>query len=91
MIIKRRFASDVDEVFLTETSNKDIEKAHRLLTEAMLILRKFEAALAVKKIKQKVNNETNNDIDGLIDVVDKATDKVLTYAIKLSVLKDKSG
>ena len=45
-------------------------------------------ALAVKKLKGKVNTETGIDIDTLIDVVDKATDKALSYSIKLSVLKE---
>lgn len=87
--IRRLIASEASDVFEMETSTKEIDKAHKLLTEAMVILRKFEAALAVKKIKQKVNAETSIDIDTLIDAVDKITDRVLTYSIRLSMLKEK--
>lgn len=87
--IKKYVAAQASDVFEMETSTKEIDKAHKLLTEAMIILRKFEAALAVKKIKQKVNTETGTDVDGLIDAVDKITDRVLTYSIRLSMLKEK--
>jgi len=87
--IKKIIASEASDVFEMETSTKQIDKAHKLLTEAMVILRKFEAALAVRKIKQKVNGETSTDIDTLIETVDKITDKILTYSIRLSMLKEK--
>ena len=82
-------ANDAKDVFEMETSTKEIDKACKLMNEAILILRKWEAALAVRKLKGKVNTETGIDIDTLIDVVDKATDKTLSYSIKLSVLKEK--
>ena len=81
-------ANDAKDVFEMETSTKEIDKACKLMNEAILILRKWEAALAVRKLKGKVNTETGIDIDTLIDVVDKATDKALSYSIKLSVLKE---
>lgn len=81
-------ANDAKDVFEMETSTKEIDKACKLMNEAILILRKWEAALAVRKLKGKVNTETGIDIETLIDVVDKATDKVLSYSIKLSVLKE---
>lgn len=86
--MKQIKANDARDVFEMETSTKEIDKACKLMNEAILILRKWEAALAVKKLKGKVNTETGIDIDTLIDVVDKATDKALSYSIKLSVLKE---
>jgi len=86
--MKQIRANDARDVFEMETSTKEIDKACKLMNEAILILRKWEAALAVKKLKGKVNTETGIDIDTLIDVVDKATDKALSYSIKLSVLKE---
>jgi len=44
--------------------------------------------MAVNKIKPKVNDGTGIDIDALIDQADKVADKVLTYSIKLSVIKE---
>ena len=81
-------ANDAKDVFEMETSTREIDKACKLMNEAILILRKWEAALAVRRLKGKVNTETGIDIDTLIDVVDKATDKALSYFIKLSVLKE---
>lgn len=86
---KIRKASDAKEVFEMEMSTKEIDKSYKLLSEALMILRKFEAALAVKKIKGKVNTETSVDVDNLIETVDKVTDKVLGYSIKLSILREK--
>lgn len=86
--MKNRVANDAKDVFEMETSTKEIDKACKLMNEAILILRKWEAALAVRKLKGKVNTETGIDIDSLIDVVDRATDKALSYSIKLSVLKE---
>lgn len=86
---KVRKAADASDVFEMEMSVKEIDKSYKLLQEALMILRKFEAALAIKKIKGKVNGESGVDIDNLIEVVDKTTDKVLTYSIKLSILKEK--
>ena len=54
-----------------------------------MILRKFEAALQANKIKQKVNDETGVDIDTLIEQADKIADKVTSYSIKLSVIREK--
>lgn len=81
-------ANDAKDVFEMETSTREIDKACKLMNEAILILRKWEAALVVRRLKGKVNTETGIDIDTLIDVVDKATDKALSYSIKLSVLKE---
>ena len=81
-------ANDAKDVFEMETSTREIDKACKLMNEAILILRKWESALAVRRLKGKVNTETGIDIDTLIDVVDKATDKALSYFIKLSVLKE---
>lgn len=81
-------ANEAKDVFEMETSTKEIDKACKLMNEAILILRKWEAALAVRKLKGKVNTETGIDIDTLIDTVDRATDKALSYSIKLSVLKE---
>ena len=86
---KKRIAADAKEVFEMEMSTKEIDKSYKLLSEALMILRKFEAALAVKKIKGKVNTETSVDVDNLIETVDKITDKVLGYSIKLSILREK--
>ena len=88
-MIKNRKAADASEVFEMEMSVKEIDKSLKLLQESLMILRKFEAALAVKKIKNKVNGESGVDIDNLIEIVDKTTDKVLGYSIKLSILKEK--
>lgn len=85
----KKIATDARDVFSMEMSTKEIDKSYKLLSEALMILRKFEASLAVKKIKGKVNNETNADIDNLIELVDKVTDKVLGYSIKLSILREK--
>ena len=81
-------ANDAKDVFEMETSTKEIDKPCKLMSEAILILRKWAAALAVIRLKGKANTETGIDIDTLIDVVDKATDKALSYSIKLSVLKE---
>jgi hypothetical protein len=81
-------ASDAKEVYEMETSTKEIDKACKLMNEAIIILRKWEAALSVKKIKGKVDDETGIPIDTLIDNIDKATDKAVSYSIKLSVLKE---
>lgn len=87
--MKRIFeASEAKDVYEMETSTKEIDKACKLMNEAIIILRKWEAALAVKKIKGKVDNETGIAIDTLIDSVDKAADKAVSYAIKLSILKE---
>lgn len=89
-MIKRRYAADAKDIYEMETSTKQIDKAYKLMSEALMILRKFEAALAVRKIKGKVNDATNNNIDDLIETVDKITDKVLTYSIRLSIIKERS-
>ena len=81
-------ASDAKDIYQMETSTKEIDKACKLMNEAIIILRKWEAALSVKKIKNKVDNETGVAIDTLIENIDKVTDKVLSYSIKLSVLKE---
>jgi hypothetical protein len=81
-------ASDAREVYEMETSTKEIDKACKLMNEAIMILRKWEAALAVKKLKNKVDNETGIAIDTLIENIDKVTDKATSYSIKLSVLKE---
>ena len=81
-------ASEAKDVFDMETSPKEIDKAVKLLNEAILILRKWEAALSFKKIKGKVDSETGVEIDGLIDTVRKITDKATSYAVKLSILKE---
>lgn len=82
-------ANDAKDVFEMETSTKEIDKACKLMNEAIMVLRKWDAALQVRKLKNKVNDATNIDIDGLIDAVDKAVDKTTTYSIRLSVLKEK--
>lgn len=81
-------ASDAREVYEMETSTKEIDKACKLMNEAIVILRKWEAALAVKKLKGKVDNETGISIDTLIENIDKVADRALSYSIKLSVLKE---
>lgn len=81
-------ASDAREVYEMETSTKEIDKACKLMNEAIMILRKWEAALTVKKLKNKVDNETGIAIDTLIENIDKVTDKATSYSIKLSVLKE---
>lgn len=81
-------ANDAKDVFEMETSTREIDKACKLMNEAIMVLRKWDAALQVRKLKNKVNDATSIDIDGLIDAVDKATDKALSYFIKLSVLKE---
>lgn len=86
--MKTMRANEAKEIFEMETSTKEIDKACKLMNEAILILRKWEAALAVKKLKGKVNTETGIDIDALIDTIDRVTDKALSYSIKLSVLKE---
>jgi hypothetical protein len=83
-------ASNVKEVYEMETSTKEIDKACKLMNEAIIILRKWEAALTVNKIKNKVDNETGVAIDSLIDNIDKVADKALSYSIKLSVLKEQN-
>lgn len=85
---KCRIAAEAKDVFNMETSTKQIDKAYELLNESVRILRKFQAAMAVNKIKPKVNDGTGIDIDALIDQADKVADKVLTYSIKLSVIKE---
>ena len=84
-------AVSVKDIFEMETSVKEIDKAYKALMDTTLLLRKFEAALSVKKIKNKVNEETGIDIDVLIDQVDKVADKMITYSIKLSAIKEKQG
>lgn len=87
--MKRIFeASQAKDVYSMQTSTKQIDKACKLMNEAIVILRKWEAALTVKKLKGKVDNETGISIDNLIENVDKAADKALSYSIKLSVLKE---
>ena len=81
-------ANDAKDVFEMETSTKEIDKACKVMNGAILILRKWEAALAVRRLKGKVNTETGIDIDTHIDAVAKATDKELSYSIKMSVLKE---
>lgn len=89
--MKRIFeANDAKEVFEMETSTKEIDKACKLMNEAILIMRKWQAALAVKKLKNKVDEETGISIDTLIENIDKITDKALSYSIKLSVLKEET-
>ena len=82
-------AAEAKDVFNMETSVKEIDKAHKMLGDAVLILRKFEAALNANKIKQKVNSETGIDIDALIEQADKVADKTVSYSIKLSIIKEK--
>lgn len=81
-------ANEAKDVFEMETSTKEIDKACKLLNEAILILRKWEAALEVRKLKGKVDGETGVSIDSLIDTVSKVTDKATNYAVKLSTLKE---
>lgn len=84
----KRTANDVKEIFDMETSTKEVDKVCKLMNEAILIMRKWQAALAVKKLKGKVDNETGISIDNLIEIIDKAADKATSYSIKLSVLKE---
>lgn len=81
-------ASDASDVFEMETSTKDIDKACKLMQEAILILKKFEGALSVKKLKSKVDDETGIPIDSLIETVSKAIEKTTSYAVEISVLKE---
>ncbi len=87
-IAKSILAADAKDVFGMETSIKEIDKAYRALVDATMILRKFEAALEAKKIKGKVDEATNIAIEALIEQVDKAADKVVSYSIKLNMLKE---
>lgn len=80
--------NDAKDIYQMQTSTKEIDKACKLMNEAIIILRKWEAALTVKKLKGKVDNETGISIDTLIENIDKVTDKATSYAIKLSVLKE---
>lgn len=86
--MKRIFANQAKEIYDMETSTKEIDKACKLMNEAILILRKWQAALTVKKLKNKVDSETGIAIDTLIENIDKITDKAVSYSIKLSVLKE---
>ena len=88
-IARKVIGADASDVFEMETSTKEIDKACKLMNEAIMVLRKWDAALQVRKLKNKVNDATSIDIDGLIDAVDKAVDKTTTYSIRLSVLKEK--
>lgn len=88
-IARKVIGADASDVFSMETSTKEIDKACKLMNEAIMVLRKWDAALQVRKLKNKVNDATSIDIDGLIDAVDKAVDKTTTYSIRLSVLKEK--
>ena len=81
-------ASEAKDVFQMETSTKEIDKACKLLNEAALILRKWEAALEARKLKSKVDGETGVEIEGLIDTIGKVTEKVTKYAVRISVLKE---
>lgn len=84
----KRTANDVKEIFDMETSTKEVDKVCKLMNEAILIMRKWQAALSVKKLKNKVDGETGIPIDNLIEIIDKAADKATSYSIKLSVLKE---
>lgn len=88
--MKRIFEASTEarEVYNMQTSTKQIDKACKLMNEAIIILRKWEAALTVKKLKGKVDNETGIAIDTLIENIDKVADKATSYSIKLSVLKE---
>lgn len=88
--MKRIFEASIEarEVYNMQTSTKQIDKACKLMNEAIIILRKWEAALTVKKLKGKVDNETGIAIDTLIENIDKVADKATSYSIKLSVLKE---
>ena len=88
-IARKVIGADASDVFSMETSTKEIDKACKLMNEAIMVLRKWDASLQVRKLKNKVNDATSIDIDGLIDAVDKAVDKTTTYSIRLSVLKEK--
>lgn len=88
-IARKVIGADASDVFSMETSTKEIDKACKLMNEAIMVLRKWDAALQVRKLKNKVNDATSIDIDGLIDAVDKAVDRTTTYSIRLSVLKEK--
>lgn len=88
-IARKVIGANASDVFSMETSTKEIDKACKLMNEAIMVLRKWDAALQVRKLKNKVNDATSIDIDGLIDAVDKAVDKTTTYSIRLSVLKEK--
>lgn len=84
-----RIAAEAKDVFNMQTSIKQIDKVYKSLNEAVMTLRKFQAALQANKIKQKVNDETGIDIDVLIQQADKIADRVTSYSIKLSVIKEK--
>lgn len=89
---KRRksiLAAQAKDVFNMQLSVKQIDKVHKLFDQGVLLLRKYQAALQANKIKQKVNDETGIDIDALIEQADKVADKVTSYSIKLSVIKEK--
>lgn len=91
-MFKRRkciLASQAKDVFNMETSVKQIDKVYKMFNQGVLMLRKFQAALQANKIKQKVNDQTGIDIDNLIELADKVSDKVTSYSIKLSVIKQK--
>lgn len=81
-------ASSASDVFEMETSTRDIDRACKLLQEAILILKKFEGALSARKLKSKVDAETGISIDSLIETVSKTIEKTTSYAVELSVLKE---
>ena len=87
-VIKAGKASDI---FGMETSTKGIDRACKLMNDAILIMRKWSAALEAKRLKSKVDDETGMPIDTLIENVGKVIDKATSYAVKLSVLKEDTG
>ena len=81
-------AAKASDVFGMGTSTREIDKAVKLLNEAILIMKKWGAALEANKLKGKVDAETGVPIDTLIENVGKMIDKATGYAVKLSVLKE---
>ena len=81
-------AAKASDVFGMGTSTREIDKAIKLLNEAILIMRKWGAALEANRLKSKVDSETGMPVDDMIDSIGRMIDKATKYAVKLSTLKE---
>jgi len=85
---KQMIAAELSELNNMNTSNKEIDKSVKMLNEAMMTLKKYEAALDARGIKKKVNDATKVDIARLVDKVQKTLNDVQNYSVKIVSVKE---
>lgn len=83
-----KIAADLNAITTMNTSTKEVDRAAKALADASLTLKKFEAAMGVKGVTKKVEEATGMNLDTIIEMIDKCSEKVRAYSIKVSTIKE---